>query len=89
MTLPDIKALKKLASACRSAGIKHFKGVDFEFTLSEEPPVIRKTLRKTTTAEAPTSPIADDYSSDSLTQEQLLMYSVMDPTEDPNQRTIG
>ena len=63
MTLPDIKALKKLASACRSAGIKHFKGVDFEFTLSEEPPVIRKRLRKTIRSEDPSSPIADDYSS--------------------------
>ena len=35
----DVKALKKLAEACRSAGIKHFKNAEMEFTLTDDKPV--------------------------------------------------
>lgn len=38
MDYPDIKALKKLAKACREAGIHTFKGAGIEFTLTHEAP---------------------------------------------------
>lgn len=82
MALPDIKALKKLALACRSVGITHFKSEDLEFSLSDVTPTIRKRTRKSDKhGDLPVSS-DDSVSSDSLTQEQLLMYSVIDPTED-------
>lgn len=42
MDFPDIKQLKKLADACRKAGIKSFKSPQFEFTLSDELPEPKK-----------------------------------------------
>jgi len=38
MQLPSPKELKKLAAACRAAGITSFKGGGIEFTLSDEAP---------------------------------------------------
>jgi hypothetical protein len=81
LNIPDPKDLKKLADACRKAGIKHFKQGDLEFTLSDEAPVSnykKKSLPKNLPI---LSPILDDgSSSEELTQEQLLFYSIMDPT---------
>lgn len=39
MALPSPKELKRLAAACRAAGISSFKGDGVEFTLSDEAPV--------------------------------------------------
>lgn len=35
--MTDPKQLKKLAAACRAAGIKHYKSGDIEFTLADAP----------------------------------------------------
>ena len=71
------KDLKRLADACRKAGITHYKDADVEFTLSDEAPPSAK--RKSTLGEANRPSISDSvdasYTSDELTEEQLLMWS--------------
>lgn len=69
----DIKSLKKLAAACRKAGIKFFKNAEFEFTLTEDAPVIayRRANNKAPISES--SPIS--IQSDSLSEEELLFWS--------------
>lgn len=81
----DYKALKKIADACRKAGIKQFKNAEFEFTLSDEGPISNYKKR---TAAKPQLKENDVQliESDSLTEEQLLFFSVMDnQTEESTQ----
>ncbi len=80
MELPDAKALKELADACRKAGITSFKGGGFEFTLGDKPePTKRK--RKSTVYNSQT--VNDqEFQTDSLTEEQLLMWSAVDPSQE-------
>jgi hypothetical protein len=76
--MTDFKALKKLADACRKAGIKHYKNGDLEFTLSDDPPVSNY-KRRTQQPELINS--ADSlFQTDTLTEEQLMFYSAIDPT---------
>jgi hypothetical protein len=84
MSPPSAKDLKKLADACRKAGIKHFKQGDLEFTLSDDAPV--SNYKKSKATKQPTSADAIDanFQSDDLTEEQLLMWSVADPLTDLN-----
>lgn len=74
---PDAKALKKLAIACRKAGISHFKGEGFEFTLSDEDPKLAK-KRQAATLPA----IGGAFQSDSLTEDQLKFWSSDPHTSD-------
>lgn len=67
----DPKALKKLVKTCREMGITHYKGPDFEFTLSHDAPVKTKKSKKGQETEA----VGSDFETDSLTPEQLLMWS--------------
>lgn len=77
MGTPNIKELKKLADACRKAGIKHFRSDDFEFTLTEDAPVRRIRAAK---GPSPKANYGDDgkIETSELTPEQLLYYSVAD-----------
>jgi len=76
----DAKALKKLADACRKAGITHFKNEHMEFTLSPEPPASNYKKRK---ASKETEPVVDSaFKSDTLTEEALLLWSVADPNDE-------
>ena len=73
----DPKLLKKLAKACREAGIKSYKCPEFEFTLTDEAPVTQSR------AASSAQPDADNkFESDSLTPEDLLFYSVGTSPED-------
>ena len=77
----DYKALKKLANACRQAGIKSFKNSEVEFTLTDEGPISnykRRTIKKT--SELKEESTKELLNHDSLTEEQLLFYSVLDPS---------
>lgn len=79
----DPKELKKLADACRKAGIKHYKSGDIEFTLADEAPVSNYKKRKpksplTSLEVAPDAPVKSD-GWDTLTEDQKLFYSVQDP----------
>lgn len=79
--MTDLKALKKLADACRKAGIKHYKDAQMEFTLTDDAPVSNyKRKQKTPQYTSNT----DVLSQDTLTEEQLLMWSTGDVSEGIN-----
>jgi len=67
------KELKKLADACRKAGIKHYKDGPIEFTLTDDAPVSKYKKAKTESAPLVANPTV---TSDSLTDDQLLFWSV-------------
>lgn len=74
--MSDLKALRKLAEACRKAGIKHYKNDEVEFTLTDELPI--SNYKKRTSK----SVYNDDQTAmetlgtgDSLTDEQMLLWS--------------
>lgn len=76
----DYKALRKLAEACRKAGIKHFKNAEMEFTLSDEGPISNYKKRSAKSTEEEKSE-NDSFASDTLTEQQLLMWSAIDSTD--------
>lgn len=72
----DIKRLKRLADACRKAGIRHFKAEGIEFTLSDYVPEKATRKRKGASPQATDSnPFANDFTADALTEEQLLAWN--------------
>lgn len=80
----DPKELKKLAKACREAGIKSYKADGIEFTLSDQaPPVSPYKKRQAAKApiqgaqSAPGEQIESD-GWDNLSEEQKLFYSARD-----------
>lgn len=81
MNLPDPKALKKLAAACRKAGIKTYKCGDLEFTLTDEAPVSDYKAAKRKQAPTKVSDVDVAFDTDSLTEEQLLMWSTGDTND--------
>lgn len=68
----DAKTLKKLVKTCRELGVLNYKGDGFEFTLSHDAPV--KAPKKTAKSKAPITPDTE-FETDTLTEEQLLMWS--------------
>ena len=72
------KDLKKLAKACRDAGIKHYKDANIEFTLTEETPVSKYLQAKTLSPNADLKAPQDPFEEESLTQDQLLNWSVVE-----------
>lgn len=73
MAFPTAQELKRLAAACRKAGITHFKCDGLEFDLSLEQPKAPK-LKKT--AQAPSADTVDKaFESDSIDPEGLLFWS--------------
>lgn len=68
----DLKNLKKLANACRKAGITYFKSADFEFSLDASPQKIQTRRSKVNAGE-----LKEDEApkSDSLSPEELLFWS--------------
>ena len=67
------KELKKLAAACRAAGITTFKNSEIEFTLGDVPV---KASQKNHKAESnDTSVIDEAFKEDTLTEEQMLFWS--------------
>jgi len=74
------KELKKLASACRAAGILTFKNSEVEFTLSEQaPPKLNKNTQKSSSS---VSDKDEDFTTETLTDEQMLFYSTVQLPED-------
>lgn len=69
MPVPTAKELKKLAKACREAGIHYFKSADFEFTLTGVAP------EKPTRNKFAQTDVQGEIESDSLTEEELLYWS--------------
>lgn len=74
MNLPDLKQLDKLIVLCRKRGVKVIKIDNMELILNEELP--NKPIKASAkTAPAPTN---DIFQTDTLTDEQLLNWSVME-----------
>lgn len=72
----DLKALKKLAAACRKAGIKTYKSADFEITLSDDMPTTPYKLKSKKASSNTTVQNLEEVETEQLTQDQLLFYSV-------------
>lgn len=80
MALPDPKELKKIAATCRKVGIKHFRCEGFEFTLTDEDPqAVKPQARR---PENPLETINAEIASDSLSEEELLLWSVTDQADE-------
>jgi hypothetical protein len=78
MALPTPKELKKLADACRKAGIFSFKCGDLEFTLGDKPQSkVGKSHSKVNTGSEVKSVIDEAFEEDGLTQDALLMWSAL------------
>jgi hypothetical protein len=76
------KELKKLATACRNSGITYFKGYGIEFQLGESPVkkqygAVIKEEKALKTGEM-TSPVAEDYEGDELSEEARMFWSTPD-----------
>lgn len=71
----DIKTLKKIALACRQAGITSYKCPEFEITLTHDAP--QSNYKKRTNKAAPDLSDRIDNQTQ-LTEDQLLFYSVAD-----------
>lgn len=74
MATPTPKELKKIAKACREAGIKVFKGEGFELTFSDEA-LVKPTRRNAKHPEAPVTQADAKFESDSLAEHELLFWS--------------
>lgn len=74
----DTKSLKKLADICRKAGITHFKGDGFEFTLGDLP---EKKTQKSQLFESPTEQIESEGFEDLSEEDRLFWSSAVDRTE--------
>lgn len=83
MDAPDFKVLKKLADACRKAGIKQFKGHGMEFTLTDEAPVSNYKKAKVSKVDSTTGN-DEPFESNSLPEEALLFWSANDPSREPS-----
>ncbi len=78
MSLPDAKALLKLAKACRAAGIVSFEGEGIKFTLSEQAPENRRKSRAKAVTVSPADLGPNEVESDDLSPEALLFWSTGD-----------
>lgn len=77
MALPTPKELKKLASACRAAGISSFRCGELEFTLGDKPATksVKNENKEPKKGEELKAVIDEAFEQEGLTQDQLLMWS--------------
>lgn len=79
MPLPSPKELKKIAKACREAGIKVYRAEGIELHFTDEAPVKHKMKSKKQTTVDPEYTSADgDFVSEALNEEALLFWSASD-----------
>lgn len=75
LNLPNAKELRRLAAACRKAGITKFKQGDLELTISEDAPA--KVVKLTTkSASSVQDTVDNDGDWESLSDEAKLLWSV-------------
>lgn len=75
MAMPSPKELKKIAKACREAGIKIYKGEGFELTFTEEAPAPKRAKQAPQAPVHAPSPANEKFTTDSLSEEELLLWS--------------
>ncbi len=73
----EVKELKKLAAACRKAGIKTFKSGEIEFTLADAPVKAPRASKKVA-APAGAAEI-DEKGWDSFTDDEKMFWSAPNP----------
>ena len=73
--LPNLKLLKKIADACRKAGIETFEGYGMKFTILREVPQSNYKKSKEKAQHAQPTTLVDE-SFDSLPEEDRLFWSV-------------
>lgn len=80
--LPSAKELKKLAKACREAGISHLKSGDIEFTLTGYGPI--KSAKRVKIAPIPNEDVLPQVedSWDSLSEMDKILWSTPNHTEE-------
>lgn len=96
MNFPSAKDLKRLAAACRKAGIRTFKGEGIEITLTDDAPETkRRGRRAAAAASAPTSSL-DPASQAALvedpnrpSEEAMLFWSVGEAPDLPGPEEGG
>ena len=77
----NLKLLKKLAKTCREAGISSYEGHGFKFTLADMPSQEESAAKASNKAVSVSEDSRDNnIDSDSLTDEQLLNWSIFDPS---------
>lgn len=84
MGFPTPKELKKLADACRKAGISTFKQGEIEIHLSGEAPQSNY-KKKQAKNYGPDKPLEEE----TLTEEQLLNWSVFSPPGEDKEEGIN
>lgn len=80
------KEIKKLADACRRAGIKSFKNSEVEFTLSDTLPIVHnitRRVRKATVSDVLEQPDIIINDETELSEEDALFWS--SPQTEENQ----
>lgn len=80
------KEIKKLADACRKAGIKSFKNSEVEFTLSDTIPLAQsntRRVRKATVSDTLEQPDVIINDETALSDEEILFWS--SPQTEENQ----
>lgn len=83
MALPNLKDLKKLAQVCRKAGITSFKmhqDQSYEFQLDTNYEIAKPSTKKA--KETTSYPSDTKFETDSLTESELLLWSVRDPSQE-------
>lgn len=83
MDIPSIKNLKKLAAACRKAGILNFKynkDESFEFSLDPSYQEPQKQVKASSQPQA-TTINPNTFETDTLTEEQLMFWSAPNDPE--------
>jgi hypothetical protein len=83
MTLPDLKHLDKIIALCRKRGVTKITMGDITLELGDSAPETKRAKKSDYSL-----PTGDDTidSPDSLTQEQLLNWSIMDPSHDDREK---
>lgn len=86
MNFPSVKELKKLAAACRKAGISNFKyhqDGSYEFSLDPTAAVEEPKPRKSQAKQqfVPLNEPKEAFTADSLTEDELLFWSAGSPSE--------
>ena len=72
----NAKDLKKLAKACRAAGIKSYKDQHLEFTLTDDSPSTTRKSRMIKSTQNLAQSVDSAFETDTLSQDALLMWSV-------------
>ena len=87
MSLPTPKELKRLAAACRKAGITHFKQGDLEITVSEDAPQQHLKRGKHAASTSVQGEVESQSDWESLTDEEKLFWSVGGTAEEMTERS--